>query len=597
MFPRPSRVTRLSILAAAALCFIVFLYTLTPALVHSDRGAGFEPTTYFTTTQASSTQVLALNFTPRVVTEGLKDTYEAYKAALFEPPHPVNPHNFRYIHNPIALCRGQEASGNSIRSNRRAAEPSEGEEFAGPVTLLVYIHSAPGNLKKRQAVRQTWGHPTLLRRLDAAVVFVLGKPAMVKEQALLDLEAHEYGDLVQEDFLDAYRNLTYKGVSALRWVSLFCPSAVFLLKTDDDILVDIVSLVADLKKRYPSYRSSGKQMQQNLPPLPNKVVLCNLWTRMKVMRDPKSKWFIPPSEFAPDYFPPYCSGSAFLLSADLAPRLYRVSLDKPFFWVDDYYVTGILVNSLGLKHLRYNDVYLLNANLAEGQLANDAGKTLFFHVKKLALFLKLWPMLLQRHVGIPEVRNLIPTTHNTPSSIVGEAPTQPPPGGRQVVDGQRGDKNNTSPATSNQRAHTAPAKSAAQKATNIPTQGGYLHVSRTNSNKPDPLDAPLSRDPSSANQSPNVTANRSPYPNNEDKVKHSLESSHALLESNKQIPDTTKKIWSSLPSTRQKVLNSQHSASGFSNGQKPFSNQGSSQTYHSNLQEKMNSELSRGLTR
>ena len=214
---------------------------------------------------------------------------------------------------------------------------------------------------------------------------------------------------------------------------------MFLLKTDDDILVDIVSLVADLRKRYPGYPPPSSSSSVSAPgsvahrvvvapPLPKRVILCNLWTRMKVMRDPKSKWFIPPSEFAPDYFPPYCSGSAFVLSADLASRLYRVSLDKPFFWVDDYYVTGILVNSLGVPHARYNDVYLLNANLAEGQLKNDTGKTLFFHVKKLSLFLKLWPLLLRRHASIPELRDLMPTTHATPSSIVGEAPTHDPVG-------------------------------------------------------------------------------------------------------------------------------------------------------------------------
>ncbi|RUS75671.1 hypothetical protein EGW08_016565, partial [Elysia chlorotica] len=294
----------------------------------------------------------------------------------------------------------------------------------------VYIHSAPGNLKKRQAVRQTWAHPTLLRRLDAAVIFLLGRPAEAREQELLDLEANEYGDLVQEDFLDAYRNLTYKGVSALRWVSLFCPSAVFLLKTDDDILVDIVSLVSDLRQRYPGYPPPSSQVPgagtpntQSARAAPSRVVLCNLWTRMKVMRDPKSKWFIPPTEFGPDYFPPYCSGSAFVLSADLAPRLYQVSLNKPFFWVDDYYVTGVLVNSLGVPHVRYNDVYLLNANLAESQLAKDTGKTLFFHVKKLALFLKLWPMLLRRHLLIPDLKDLMPSTHPTPSSIVGATPS------------------------------------------------------------------------------------------------------------------------------------------------------------------------------
>ncbi|GFN88851.1 beta-1,3-galactosyltransferase 1-like [Plakobranchus ocellatus] len=441
MFPRPTRVTRWTVLIVAIFGCAAFFYHLTPALIQSSGGRGFEASRFTTA------RIVRENTTKAVVSNKYKEVYKAYKAVLSEPPRSVNPHDFRYIHNPSDLCRGRlrghpKAGGDSREQSQGYSFTPGGEKR--PVTLLIYVHSAPVNLKKRQAIRQTWAHPTLLRRLDAAVVFLLGRPGAVKEQDLLDLEANEYGDLVQEDYLDAYRNLTYKGVAGLRWVTLFCPSAVFILKTDDDILVDIESLVADLRKRYPGYPplssdpAAGKTAPAQSAKLPSRVVLCNLWTRMKVMRDPKSKWFIPASEFAPDFFPPYCSGSAFILSADLAPKLYLTSLDAPFFWVDDYYVTGVLVNKLGVPHTRYNHAYLLNANLAESRLVNDTKQTLIFHIKKLSLFLKVWPLLMKRHMNIPEFRWLAPTTHSTPSSIVGVAPTHGPvksrdaPGAREA---------------------------------------------------------------------------------------------------------------------------------------------------------------------
>ncbi|GFR77440.1 beta-1,3-galactosyltransferase 1-like [Elysia marginata] len=586
MFPRPSRVTRLSILAAGVLSSIAFLYALTPALVDSvrDEGVGLECISRSVTTPPAGKQFHIVNITHPVDTHGLQ-----------EPPHPVNPHDFRYIHNPRALCGGREQDSRlpeeDSTGQRTKASPANEVE---PVTLLVYIHSAPGNLKKRQAVRQTWGHPILLRRLHAAVVFLLGRPAMAKQQALLDLEAHEYGDLVQEDYIDVYRNLTYKGVSALRWVSLFCPSAVFLLKTDDDILVDIVSLVADLRKRYPGYYAPSSQTSshaQHSASLPSRVVLCNLWTRMKVMRDPKSKWFIPPSEFAPDYFPPYCSGSAFVLSADLAPRLYRVSLDKPFFWVDDYYVTGVLVNSLGLKHTRYNEMYLLNANLAEGQLANDTGKTLFFHVKKLALFLKLWPMLLRRHLGIAELRKLIPTTHLTPSSIVGVAPTQPPPRGHLKMGINSREK--VSPSVASTQVigivNPPPAKYGEHRDTGILTHNGV--------NKPQAVSGAqhISRDQNldyqvfSAHANNEVQFQRSKGP------LHSHQAGEPGTASNKNFQNTAKRT---LPVSFQKSLTPSKPESGLVKSQRTFSdNQESSRTFYSKLKDDMKTELSRNLAR
>jgi hypothetical protein len=45
-------------------------------------------------------------------------------------------------------------------------------------------------------------------------------------------------------FQDTYHNLTLKTVMGLKWTSIFCPQVKFVLKTDDDIYVN-VALVHD----------------------------------------------------------------------------------------------------------------------------------------------------------------------------------------------------------------------------------------------------------------------------------------------------------------------------------------------------------------
>ena len=57
-----------------------------------------------------------------------------------------------------------------------------------------------------------------------------------------------YGDLVQGNFMDTYRNLTYKTVLGHMWVSSFCSQAEFVVKTDDEIYVDIYGMYALTRK-------------------------------------------------------------------------------------------------------------------------------------------------------------------------------------------------------------------------------------------------------------------------------------------------------------------------------------------------------------
>ena len=44
---------------------------------------------------------------------------------------------------------------------------------------------------------------------------------------------------MQGDFLDTYHNLSYKAVMGNLWVAEFCSQAEFVVKTDDDMYVDL----------------------------------------------------------------------------------------------------------------------------------------------------------------------------------------------------------------------------------------------------------------------------------------------------------------------------------------------------------------------
>ena len=254
------------------------------------------------------------------------------------------------------------------------------------VFLLVYVHSHPDHHKKRTAIRETWGKPKNFHDTIIKVVFLMGIPKEQSVQEALHLESDTYGDIVQENFIDSYRNLTYKAIEGLKWITHNCGHAQFILKSDDDIFVNIFNLVVHLKSIL-QFRKGEM----------SKLLLCLVWYRMKVIRDPKSKWYIPKNEFPDDYFPTYCSGSAYVLSPDVVSDMYNASLNTPFFWVDDFYITGLLASKVGVKHEKFNSVYVLGPSVFLDKFTErNKWRTLVFgHVHNLNHAHTVWKNILE----------------------------------------------------------------------------------------------------------------------------------------------------------------------------------------------------------
>ena len=75
--------------------------------------------------------------------------------------------------------------------------------------------------------------------VNTKLAFMLGYSVTAGDQEKLRNESIEFGDIVQGNFVDSYKNLTYKTVMGHLWVSKFCTQAKFVIKADDDIYVDL----------------------------------------------------------------------------------------------------------------------------------------------------------------------------------------------------------------------------------------------------------------------------------------------------------------------------------------------------------------------
>ena len=189
--------------------------------------------------------------------------------------------------------------------------------------ILALIHSAPGNHERRAVLRNTW----LARRVRHLVaLFLLGTADDPLTRTILRKESALYGDLVQGNFVDSYHNMTYKHAMALKYAAYHCPGARYVVRADDDVVVNL-----DYLRRLLSTMS---------PYGVRNLLLCARKAHTTVLRSYRSKWRVSFSEYPAYSYPEYCSGGAVIYSPDVVFRIYKQVQSLPFFWIDDVHITG-----------------------------------------------------------------------------------------------------------------------------------------------------------------------------------------------------------------------------------------------------------------
>ena len=200
---------------------------------------------------------------------------------------------------------------------------------------ILYIHSAPTNRERRATVRDTWGNKYLFENRRATIVFLVGIPRQTYERKIIDDEYDRYGDIVQGDFIEDYRNLTYKAILALQFISSYCSHVPYAIKSDDDVFSSIFKIM---------------QLTEEQGPL-KRFLMCFRWHGMPIQRPGKKiihkTWWVP-YDVLPDKeeFDPYCAGLGWIFSTNIMKELLTYAYSTPFFWIDDVYISGMVMNQM-----------------------------------------------------------------------------------------------------------------------------------------------------------------------------------------------------------------------------------------------------------
>ncbi|XP_075527611.1 beta-1,3-galactosyltransferase 5-like [Dermacentor variabilis] len=174
--------------------------------------------------------------------------------------------------------------------------------------------------------------------MDFVVVFLLGKTQDPEVQRKVFAEQGLYGDIVQGDFLDTYRNLTYKTVMLIRWAREKCSGVSFVLKTDDDMLVSVWDLAVVVNSLEGVKRTMWGYLHRHSTPI----------------RNVSSKWYVSRKEYAPDTYPPFLSGTGYLISGDSIAALEELTHDECFFPFEDVYLTAIVAERAQVSRLGFD---------------------------------------------------------------------------------------------------------------------------------------------------------------------------------------------------------------------------------------------------
>ncbi|KAK8393538.1 hypothetical protein O3P69_006702 [Scylla paramamosain] len=209
--------------------------------------------------------------------------------------------------------------------------------------IIAYVHSSILRVKQRNETRNSWASASAYNmgpmNVSIGVVFMVGRAKNELERLIIQEESKKYHDIVQGDYGDHYRLLTYKSLAGLYWINQHCAHVPWTLHSDDDTHIDIFL-----------YHQTLQQLDEGS----KQKFICR-YVYGPALRYGRHK--VRYEEYPARYYPLYCSGGVWFLQTRLISRLFEARKTVPYLWVDDAYITGLLARRAGIGHLQFQRYY------------------------------------------------------------------------------------------------------------------------------------------------------------------------------------------------------------------------------------------------
>ena len=191
--------------------------------------------------------------------------------------------------------------------------------------LLFLIASSHLNRNRRDVIRQTWGSVKDYQNKRIQVLFIVGLPKLTDAELSYKAEEQRHNDLLVVNISDSYSHLTHKTGLAFQWVSKYCASAKYIVKTDDDSF--------NIPYGYMDYLQAIDHRSD--------FISGECASGIRPYRDPGHKWYVAESDFGDTYFPLYVRGRAYILTQSAVTKLINSSRFVRFNPMEDVFWTGV----------------------------------------------------------------------------------------------------------------------------------------------------------------------------------------------------------------------------------------------------------------
>ena len=259
-----------------------------------------------------------------------------------------------FFSKPSSTGKPSKPSGTTGRPILLSTAPSKSIPEVGPDIIMsnnrickdlkeggaiLYIYTHPANVKARSIIRGTYASDKILKQLNMKRIFMLGKSVNGTSEYInknLLVEQRLYGDIVVGNFHDSYRNLSMKGLTALKFIAKSCQKVRWIIKCDDDVIADTPTIMKILRGEF----SQAKR-----------TLFGSVYTNTGPIFCPTiPKWCINKTKYGYiKIYPDYLLGIGFALTADMVPLLLNQSQKLPYFPIDDAYMTGLLAQNVTKK--------------------------------------------------------------------------------------------------------------------------------------------------------------------------------------------------------------------------------------------------------
>ena len=191
------------------------------------------------------------------------------------------------------------------------------------VNIVLCTFVPPFDIQSRKRLRKE--RREFLNNFNATQIFFLGiypEDENNTYQSLINLEAKQHNDIVQENYIDSYRNLSIKSMSIAKWVTQHCATAMFVIKSDPDVDAYYKSLVKAMRRQFIKQQTFViGQGKFNAEPDRNRF----------------SKWFVAKKDF-PGKYPNFVLGPTYGYTMSAAELIFKASQEIKFFVFEDVFL-------------------------------------------------------------------------------------------------------------------------------------------------------------------------------------------------------------------------------------------------------------------